>query len=87
MYGKYKDISVNVKDIQTCSVCQERPLFLCKDDLQRHNLHYHTSNRKDDLSFLKSEVEMLKQAMLNPDLVIGKRRKSTTTSSIKDLED
>ena len=55
--------------------------------LQRHNIHYHTSNQEDDLTVLKSQVEMLQQAMLNPDLVVGKRRKSNNKSSIKDLED
>lgn len=73
MYSKYGEISVNVKNLRTCSICYERPIFFSDADLRRHERNFHHSyqeGRHEDLKAIRSQLPILTNLLsrhTNPD--------------------
>lgn len=79
MYSKYKDVSAYVKDLCTCVICHQRPMFFNDEELHKHieNVHRQSCNfttkHENEFKDMKSQLAYIRT-------LISKRNKDGSPS-------
>ncbi|XP_057297084.1 putative leucine-rich repeat-containing protein DDB_G0290503 [Hydractinia symbiolongicarpus] len=70
MYSKYKDVSAYVKDLCTCVICHQRPIFFNDEELHKHieNVHRQSCNfttkHENEFKDIKSQLAYINTLIL-----------------------